>query len=144
MINGRERDVPVVVTGAGFTRAVVPDAPLLVGDFDNEELDGKVAAMPAAARLFRRERTRAGGRDINLERLMTRIETLMPYDRARRAGNSASEYEFLLSELKRRLEQRIRGTREGEIHETELHRFAGVLCRERVPVHHVQLRRFPG
>ena len=39
----------VVVTGAGFTRALVPGAPLLVDDFNNDVLEGKVAACPMRA-----------------------------------------------------------------------------------------------
>lgn len=127
-----ERAGIVVVTGAGFTRALVPSAPLLVGDFENDKLERKVSGMPAAARMLRRERNREGGHNINLERLMTRLESLMPYDKTHRAGNAANEYEYLLSELKRALERGIRGAREGEVRCDDLDRFArycgGVGC----------------
>ena len=42
----------VVVTGAGFTRAIVPRAPLLVDDFSNDVLQEKVRGLPNASRLL--------------------------------------------------------------------------------------------
>ena len=40
----------VVVTGAGFTRALVPGAPLLVDDFSNDVLEARVRGLPNASR----------------------------------------------------------------------------------------------
>ena len=42
----------VVVTGAGFTRALVPDAPLLVDDYNNDTLEERVRGLPNASRLL--------------------------------------------------------------------------------------------
>ena len=42
----------VVVTGAGFTRALVPGAPLLVDDFSNDVLEARVRGLPNASRLL--------------------------------------------------------------------------------------------
>ena len=42
----------VVVTGAGFTRAFVPRAPLLVDDFNNDVLEDRVRGLPNASRLL--------------------------------------------------------------------------------------------
>ena len=47
----------VVVTGAGFTRALVPRAPLLVDDFNNDVLEAKVGGLPNASRLLDWERS---------------------------------------------------------------------------------------
>ncbi len=114
----------VVVTGAGFTRAIVPGAPLLVDDFNNDALEEKVRGLPYASRLLEWERSLDPSGHINIERLMTRLVTLMPYDYAERAGNAANEYGFLLSELKRAFLDRLHEARTGAIHDDELKRFA--------------------
>ena len=46
------------VTGAGFARAFVPRAPLLLDDFDNDGLVDKVRGLPNASRLLEWERRR--------------------------------------------------------------------------------------
>ena len=85
----------VVVTGAGFTRALVPGAPLLVDDFNNDDLEDKVRGLPNASRLLDWERSLHPSGDIDIERLMTRLDALMPYDYAESAGNAANEFGFL-------------------------------------------------
>ena len=115
----------VVVTGAGFSRALVSGAPLLVDDFDNDALQEKVRGLPNASRVLEWERSLHSSGHINLERLMTRLDSLMPYDYAENAGNAANEYGFLLSELKRAFLDRLREARKGDIHREDLHRFAG-------------------
>ena len=114
----------VVVTGAGFTRALVPGAPLLVDDFNNDGLEAKVRGLPNASRLLDWERSLLPSGHINIERLMTRLDSLMPYDYAEHAGNAANEYGLLLSELKRAFLDRLREARSGDIHREELSRFA--------------------
>ena len=66
----------VVVTGAGFTRAFVPSAPLLVDDFSNNALENKVRGLPYASRLLDWERSLHPSGYINIERLMTRLDAL--------------------------------------------------------------------
>lgn len=114
----------VFVTGAGFTRALVPNAPLLVDDFGNDALAERVLGLPNASRLLEWERSRHPRGHIDIERLMTRVESLMPYDYAGFAGNSANEYALLLSELKLSLIDRIRGAGQGEVHRADLATFA--------------------
>ena len=114
----------VVVTGAGFSRALVPGAPLLVDDFDNDALQEKVRGLPNASRLLEWERSLHSSGHIDLERLMTRLDSLMPYDYAENAGNAANEYGFLLSELKRAFLDRLHEARKGDVHREELNRFA--------------------
>ena len=114
----------VIVTGAGFTRAVVPSAPLLVDDFSNDALEGKVRGLPNASRLLEWERNLHSRGHVDIERLMTRLDALMPYDYAEDAGNAANEYAFLLSELKRAFLDRLHEARNGDIHREELNRFA--------------------
>ncbi len=114
----------VMITGAGFSRAVVPSAPLLVDDFNNDALQGKVLGLPNASRLLDWERNLHPSGHIDIERLMTRLDALMPYDYGEEADNAANEYAFLLSELKRAFLDRLYEAREGDIHLEELNRFA--------------------
>ena len=114
----------VVVTGAGFTRALVPRAPLLVDDFSNDILEEKVHSLPYASRLLDWERSRHPRGYIDIERLMTRLDSLMPYDYSENADNATNEYAFLLSELKRAFLGRLDEARKGEVHREELKRFA--------------------
>ena len=94
----------VYVTGAGFTRALMPRAPLLVDDFDNEGLVRKVNGLPNASRLLESERNLRRDGFINIERLMTRLHERMPYDHSH---GVIDEYAFLLAELKRAFRQRL-------------------------------------
>lgn len=114
----------VFVTGAGFTRALVPKAPLLVDDFGNDALADRVIGLPNASRLLEWERNRDSQGHINIERLMTRLESLMPYDFADFAGNAANEYALLLSELKLAFLDRIREAKKGKVHRDDLNHFA--------------------
>ena len=114
----------VVVTGAGFTRALVPSAPLLVDDFCNDALQEKVRGLPNASRLLDRERSNHPEGHIDIERLMTRLEARMPYDYADVVGNAANEYAFLLSELRRAFLDRLQSARQGDVEREELDRFA--------------------
>ena len=114
----------VFVTGAGFTRAVVPSAPLLVDDFNNDSLEDTVRGLPNASRLLNRERSKHPEGHIDIERLMTRLDALMPYDYADDAGNAANEYGFFLTELKRAFLNRLREARQGDIEDEQLDRFA--------------------
>ena len=86
------------VTGAGFTRAFNRRAPLLVGYFENDRLVDAVRGLPAASRVLEAERNRHPEGFIDIERLMTRLHGLMPYDHGH---GSADEFAFLLAELKR-------------------------------------------
>ncbi len=114
----------VIVTGAGFSRAVVPSAPLLVDDFNNDALEDKVRGLTNASRLLDWERNRHPRGHIDIERLMTRLDALMPYDYAENAGNAVNEYGLLLSELKRAFLDRLHEARKGDIYREELKLFA--------------------
>lgn len=98
------------VTGAGFTRAFVPDAPLLIDDFGNDRLVHAVRGLPMASRILEAERNRHRDGHIDIERLMTRLHELMPYDQDR---SSTDEFAFLLSELKRSFLRRIQDAMDG-------------------------------
>ncbi len=114
----------VFVTGAGFTRALVPGAPLLVDDFNNDALEETVRNLPNASRLLNRERNNHPEGHVDIERLMTRLDALMPYDYADDVGNAANEYAFLLSELRRAFLDRLQDARQSVTEREELNRFA--------------------
>jgi len=70
----------VYVLGAGFTRAFAEDAPLLLGDYDTDEVK-KFDAFPHTHAILEQERTRSPKKGMmDLERLMTRLAGGMPYD----------------------------------------------------------------
>ena len=123
------QDTPrrVYVTGAGFTRAFVPKAPLLVDDFDNDELVLKVRGLPKASELLELERNKHPDGFINIERLMTRLDDLMPYDYA---NETIDEYAYLLAELKRAFRNRLARSRIGEVEGDDLQSFANYSSRE--------------
>ena len=114
LVTAPARPRRVYVTGAGFTRAFVPRAPLLVGDFENDRLVDAVRSLPAASRVLEAERNRHPDGFIDVERLMTRLHELMPYDHHHR---SADQFAFLLAELKaaflRTMQHALDGTEMG-------------------------------
>lgn len=114
----------LIVTGAGFTRAFIADAPLMVGDFDNDALEKKVQGMAYAARLLDDERRGHPQGFINIERLMTRLDDTMPYDITLRATD---EYAYFLVELKRALTNRISRLRHNHQFDRKLSNFANHL-----------------
>ena len=90
----------VVVTGTGFNRAFVRGSLLLVDDFNNEVPDGRARGFPIASRMMDWEGSLAERGRIDIERLMARLDALMPYDYAENARNPANEYGFPPSELR--------------------------------------------
>ena len=111
----------VFVTGAGFTRAVVLGAPLLIDDFDNDGLVETVRGLPRASRLLEWERNQHPQGFVDIERLMTRLDELMPYDHGH---NAVDEFAFLLAELKRAFLARLSGARQGELARGDIAAFA--------------------
>ena len=116
-------DLPrrVFITGAGFTRAFVPDAPLLVDDFGNFALVEKVSGLPRASELLESERNQHPEGFIDIERLMTRLDELMPYEHS---DNVVDEFRFLLSQLKRAFLERLSRVRDGEVRSEDILAFA--------------------
>lgn len=108
----------VFILGAGFTKAFLPAAPLMVDDYDGEELASKFKQFSHASRLLDWERNSNEKGRINIERLMTRLEGRMPYDFDQRANE---ELDMLLVELKRSFIQRIQlaGKNGGNIEELQ-------------------------
>ena len=111
----------VYVTGAGFSRAFNPSSPLQIDDYDNVDLATKFSYLPHARSLVDDERRNHRNGLINIEKLMSRVDDLMPYDYA---SGAADEFTFLLIELKQRLLNRIRQTRETNETRDEINVFA--------------------
>ena len=103
--NSRE----VFVLGAGFTKAFLPHAPLMVDDYEGDKLASKFLNFPYASRVLDWERSRNDKGEINIERLMTRLAGLMPYDYDQKADD---ELKMLLVELKKSFIRRVELARE--------------------------------
>ncbi len=111
----------VLVLGAGFTHAFAPNAPLLIGEFGGNELARNFRKFPEAARVLDAEMSGRAGREINIERLMTRLDGRMPYDRQHQAE---SQLAHLLTDLKKNFVDRITGARDETFHDNDLARLA--------------------
>ena len=82
--------------GAGFTRAFLPDSPLMEADYGAADLAERIKGLPRASQMLDWERSRHRDGFINIERLMTRLDSLMPYDEDH---GGTDEYRFLLSQV---------------------------------------------
>lgn len=111
----------VFILGAGFTKSYAPAAPLLCDDYKVDELIKNFRGFSWAKKILELEIKLNEGNEINLERLMTRLEGQMPYDFE---GEAKEQFALLLSQLKIRLKGRLGQIRNGEIFENDLDKFA--------------------
>lgn len=111
----------VFVLGAGFTRAFLPQAPLVKDDYGSDRLMARFEGFPNAKRVLKSEISRNASGFIDIERLMTRIDGLMPYDFENAA---AEELRLLLSAVKRAFIDRIERAKGGSFHKAQLGAFA--------------------
>ena len=117
MVTLGEPQPTVLVLGAGFTRAFVPDAPLLIGDFGGSELTENLQNLPHAKQVLDAAMgSRAEGK-MDIELLMTRLDGLMPYDRRHGAE---SELALLLTKLKANFVKCITDARDATFHDDDL------------------------
>lgn len=117
----------VFVLGAGFTRAFVPGAPLLVDRYEMEPLVKMFRQFSKASWILEHEQKQAPPGRVNIERLMTRLDSLMPYDYDRQATD---EFALLLSEIRRMFVSRLNDAGKGNVHQRELAKF-GRYCLDR-------------
>ena len=109
----------VYVLGAGFTRAFLPEAPLLVDDWGIPALLKQFASFPhAKAILEDAQAERSDGR-VDLERLLTRLSG-MPYD----AVDASRELALLETALRKSLVKRLKDAQAGEVDWEKLGAFA--------------------
>jgi len=114
-------DKTVFVLGAGFTKAFMPDAPLIEDNYDfDHQLTHRFAKSPHAHRLLSLEKVRLAGK-LNIERLMSRLDVGMPYDSD---YGSRPELEHLLYEIRQAFLRRLSQAKVSEIHKKDLIRFA--------------------
>lgn len=99
----------VYVFGAGFTKAFLPDAPVLVDDYNGDALREKFIHFKYAYDILQSELDRHQGKKIDLERLMSRLDSGMPYDLS--LGTS-EELRLLLSEIKKSFKDRLEKAKE--------------------------------
>ena len=118
----------VFVLGAGFTRAFLPEAPLMVDDYDGSHLLAKFHGFKYANQVLDWEISKQGT-NINIERLMTRLYDRMPYDFPQGADQ---ELGMLLVELKRNFVQRIQKARMRNVKDAELISFANYCLKNRI------------
>ena len=68
------------VLGAGFTKAFLPNAPLLIDYYETDQLAKKFENFDYSRRLISLELHRFVDGRIDIERLLSRLDTKMPYD----------------------------------------------------------------
>jgi len=95
-------DETVFVVGAGFTRAFVPQAPLLVDDYKILCLRKNFKSFPHAVSVLDQALSEYNDGSVDLEKLMTRVSG-MPYD----AVDARHELALLETALRRNLVKRI-------------------------------------
>lgn len=111
----------VFVLGAGFTRAFLPSSPLMTDDYGVGRILHGLGDLPTAKRILGQELECNGGEQINIERLLTRLDGGMPYDADQ---GVFEEIGLLAAVLKRALVDRIRRAREGKLQIEALHSLA--------------------
>src|SRR5262249_16987335 len=114
----------VFVLGAGFTKAFLPNAPLLEDDYGGDSLleEFKGDGFRYARIILEEEMKLCGGGRINVERLMTRLSGGMPYDVEHRARE---QLDLLLAAVTGRFVDRIADARaSGDVGQPELRAFA--------------------
>ncbi len=116
----------VLVLGAGFTKAVLPKAPVLQDDYNVDGLLRRFEAFGAVTAMLKREVRRVASetesstltsRAINLERLMTRLDSGMPYDQDE---GVRAQHTLLLTELKGEFMRRLDEAKQGTLHYVHL------------------------
>ena len=113
----------VFVLGAGFTRAFYPKAPLMIDDYGGADLIDRFKRFTGAKLMIESEIQRNDKGSINIERMMTRLESPMPYDDFGRA----QEHSLLLVELNRAFLARLAKAKTGDNYEDDLSRLA-IFC----------------
>src|SRR5882724_1158992 len=119
----------VYVLGAGFTRAFVPQSPLLVGDYGIPQLQKNFASFKHAAAILDDALAQGTNGHINLERLMTRLSG-MPYD----STDNRLELALLETALRKSLVQRIEGAKASGVDWQTMKEFANCVLAEKASI----------
>ena len=105
-----EKSRTVYVLGAGFTKAFLPDAPLLKDYYDMAQLAERFDRSIYAGGLIDLERNRLGDGRIDIEHLLSRLDSYIPYDFER---GGTSELALLRTEVLRMFVDRLNLTKQG-------------------------------
>lgn len=120
MANWRGR--PVYVLGAGFTKAFLPTAPLLVDLYPLDDLLSRFSPQNSPLTNGVLQQARMSDGRVDLERLMTRLQGGMPYDDAQ---GETGELGLLLRDVKRLFQRVLEDARKAESPDAKvLHAFA--------------------
>lgn len=118
----------VFVLGAGFTKAFLPDAPLMVDTYDIGKVLAKFKNFERANTILNLECDENSEKKINIERLLTRIEEGTPYDSER----EKDELRVLSSEIKQVFLKKITEAKKAVKHQGELHNFANYCIKNKI------------
>jgi len=113
----------VFVLGAGFTKAFVPDAPLLIDDYGGRDLLRELETLPRAHKILQNELRLSSRGLINLERIMTRLYSRLPYDAESEVSN---EFGLLLARLTEAFQERLSAAKKQVVHAEDLKALASV------------------
>jgi len=116
----------VFVLGAGFTKAFVPDAPLLVDNYAARDLLHEFEAFPTAKGIMENLIDDKNPDRLDLELAMTRTSAGMPYDSEIGATEQLS---LLFTRLKTAFMEKLRQARKGKVHRDDLDEFSRLCAR---------------
>jgi hypothetical protein len=109
----------VFVLGAGFTKAFLPDAPLLVDNYNLRSLLPKYKHFDLARRIIDLELEESRIGKVNIERLLTRLDGL-PYDRS----DASLQLGLLKQDVHSLFKERLDKAKSGPAHLEDLSKFA--------------------
>jgi hypothetical protein len=119
----------VFVLGAGFTRAFVPRAPLLVDDYEIPRLRERFASFSHAAAILDDALAEYPDGRVNLERLMTRLSG-MPYD----AVDARRELALVETALRKSLVERLTEAKKDKVDWEKLKAFARLVRKDKASI----------
>ena len=123
-------DGVVYVLGAGFTRALVPQAPLLVDDHGILQLKSNFDAFPHAKTILDDTLAEFSDNRVDLERLMTRLSG-MPYDTV----DARREFALVESALRKTLVKRLtEAAMNKDVEKVKLNKFARMVREQKASI----------
>jgi len=122
-------DRTVYVLGAGFTRAFVPKAPLLVDDYGIPGLRKSFDSFPYAVAILDDALAEYSDGRVDLERLMTRLSGI-PYD----SIDARNEAALLEAALRKTLVKRLRDAKSDKIEWEKLSAFARLVFKKEASI----------
>jgi hypothetical protein len=109
----------VFLLGAGLTKAFLPNAPLLVDNYDLRSLSPKHKHLHHAKRIIDLELRESRTGKINIERLLTRLDGL-PYDQS----DASLQLGLLKQDVHSLFKERLNKAKSGPSHLEDLSKFA--------------------